>query len=1098
MITIDDLRASTYKQWSAQAWVDGQPYAITGGLPTRTMSALRPRSTAQCELLNLPPTSSDLPVIIDLILNGTKRERFFTGKTDQRSAQSRRWQRAVNVVDLFNRDRAIATVITWDNRAFADAVTDILTAAGVAATDIDTIYSPGSGYALGSVYPITITANCGQILNQLLTYGGAALYVTPAGRVRVVDNPGLPTDSSTIIYARGCDLAAGEFGLTDAGYSIEGNEGVVSSFTATGPKRPDGAIPDGTFTATGITGRTESVTYPYLQTDALAQTIAERELNRRARARVNVWFEAPLNPRLLPGDALLFRDEAIGYSRNTPAMVTEVATTADGGMRVQLSMGVSLVSGYRSSIAPPVVDFAMTIEQQLLTLAGVPALRAFVQCADQSRDQAGYALTAWAWTATGAAVTPTTSSETSPMFHFATLDGAAISLTVTSETGEVATLTKQPVATQTQIFSRVVSVATAAGWRVLNGATWQTFSDAGACTAVPAFNETGGYLYAGFTNGTLYRSADILATAPSLMHTFAAAVQALFVNEGDPTHLSAAIGAALWVSQDAGTTWALRYTFTDLITDLQSSPGNVNELRVCVGNREYISYDGATFSPIVTGVAGSTAVMIATAAWGHAVAFNGTTLAADCLMFEEGYAVDWTTVAEASRPHDGLTAITPLLDEPGYIAAAGSINDLVRDGTLTALVLLAHGGTSGNLYKLLWNGSTHFVATLLTTATVVGAGKLINQASAYAIDDVAATQIGYGPLATPTPVAEVLLPTAGMSPGGVWHYTTSWILKNNGLPSGWYWRKIATNPLNPRDWLLVGDNGTATASGGVYLSAGQPVVYRTLDAGATWTGIALPQMPERGASLDLSVGGIGYTTTNKLFVFAHVYELGIGEDAVLWSGTTTLSVVAYDLDGGTNQARVPLAAFAAPNSDIFTVRARGSYAGGFAAGYAVPGSTALVDTFMGGGIGDGIAITPWDVRAAAFVVQKADGLQLLRNYRGTDFAAPTTAVWASYALPIVIDQTVIAQVGWYELQRITDLATGAVATACLTTPRGIAALASDPQTMTIGAVLYGYDATTAIGIHVTHDAGVTWVALPAPPPSTTYSLVLAVIGRVPV
>jgi len=73
---------------------------------------------------------------------------------------------------------------------------------------------------------------------------------------------------------------------------------VISTVTVTGPKRPDGAIPDGTFTATGLVGKATSIENRFVQRDEDAATIAEREVNRQARNRVNVSFEAPLNPFL--------------------------------------------------------------------------------------------------------------------------------------------------------------------------------------------------------------------------------------------------------------------------------------------------------------------------------------------------------------------------------------------------------------------------------------------------------------------------------------------------------------------------------------------------------------------------------------------------------------------------------------------------------------------------------------------------------------------------------------------------------------------------------------------------------------------------------
>jgi hypothetical protein len=848
MITLDDLRAAAVgpKHWRARMWIDGQPYTIADTLPTRTLSALRQRSTCSVELRDLPPTG-EKPAYIDLILNDTKVERFFTGKTDQRGAQAETVSRTANLIDILNLDRTLGTTLTWSGRSFVDAVMDVLSAAGLGSADIDSIFDPGSGYALGPVYAIKVkkSENIGQVLKTLMDFGGTACYVTPAGRVRVVENTGVPASTSAISYAEARDLAAGEFGIEDAGFSLEGNERAVSAFTATGPKRPDGAIPDGTYTASGVTGRSESVSYPYLQSDAQAQVIAERELGRRARDLANVWFAAPLNPLLQPRDTILFRCARIGYPANTPATITEVASAADAGMRVQLSVGPSLVDGYASSIAPPVADFSMQIEQQLVTLAGVPVTRAFVQCQDQSRDKAGYAITARAWTASGPDASPASASTTAPMFFFSSLTGAAISLTVTSASGEAASVTKAPQALNSQVLTRVVSVAAGAGgWQVLaTTAGWRTFAPGPSCSAVPPINEAGP-LWAGFADGAIYKSADALASPPPLAVTLDAAITCMWVNEADQNHILAGHDSSLSGSTNGGATWALLHTFADMVLDCQSSPSSPGEIRVCVGETEQISYDGgASWATLVTVVSGGSAAMIASAPWGHAVAVDGVPSEVNALLFEEGYAVDWTAIANpADRPSSGLVSVTPLLSTQGYLA--GECADLVRDGSLESLVLSAG---AGRLWQLLWNGAW-FVASLLPAEAQSGPGKVINALAAYPIGTAAAVQIGYGALGAPLPKpGNLIIPTWGVSGAndGIWIHDASGWRKAAAPVAGAYWQDIATNPFNRSEWLLIGNSASSNqlpySSGGPLRMADgvHSAVWHTTDAGATWAPLTL-------------------------------------------------------------------------------------------------------------------------------------------------------------------------------------------------------------------------------------------------------------------
>lgn len=835
MITLSSVRGQGLKAWSARAWINGRPVVLAEGLPTRTLSALRGRSTAQVSLRDLPPAAGGQPAAVDLLLDGVGAIRFFTGRTDQRSASSARMQRQANLVDLLDLDRAFPADRTWSSRSFPDAVRDLLTDAGIAASDIDSVFDPGATYALGPVYPIQLTTkeSVGQVWRELLDFGGAAVYVTPSGRVRVVEAPSLPAATSQIIYARGHQAL--EFGIFDAGYSIEGNEAIVSVFTATGPKRPDGAIPDGTFTATGIVGKPEAQQYRFAQSDATCQAIARRELGRRSRALVNVWVEAPLNPFILPGDTILVRDAAIGLPTNTPAIVTEAATTANASMRLQLSIGASLVDGYSTSTPPPYADFAMLVEHQLVTLAGVPVASYLVQCQDLSRDPTGQEITR-SWTASGPGASPTSSTVPQPIFLFTDIAAAEISLTATSASGEAATVTKQPQASDLQTLTRIVSVACgSAGWRVLaTTAGWRSYAGPGgaSCTAVPAFNEIGPLL-SGWSNGAIYRSLDALSTTPTLLATLSGSIGALFVNEADSLQLLAGHGSKVSRSQDGGTTWSQIGSFAGDVTDCQSSPANPNEIRVTAGGAEQISYTGgASWAAIVTGAAGATARAIASAPWGHAVAFSGTIAAADAVKFEEsGLSVEWSGVPGPDLPTNGLTSITPLLDEEGYVA--GETPDLIRDGVLSALVLSAG---AGKLYRLgpVIGG---FSATLIATAAGSGAGKIINEAAHYPIDDVAAASIGYGGLGAPVLVVQstlIRLPSgASGTADKIWFYTNgTWTGKNPPEPERTDWQRIVANPFNPQELLLLRATSGAPKGG-----ADTNRLWYSADFGISWQSV---------------------------------------------------------------------------------------------------------------------------------------------------------------------------------------------------------------------------------------------------------------------
>ena len=768
-ITLADIQTIRHREWSARAWIGGQAVTLVGGLPTRTITALRGRSTAQLELRDLPPEGDGLDVVIDLILDGYKVSRFFTGKTAPASFGSANVQRQVNVIDRVNLARALPAAITWDNTPFVDAVTELLAAAGVDETEIDSIFDPGVSFAVGAVDPVIITPreSIGSVMAELMAYGGTALIVTPTGRIRVIDSPGIPAADSALIYADGADVDAGELPIFDAGLQVEGNEDQVSIFTATGPTLSSGAVPDGTFTATGIVGKPDGKQYRFAQTDAVALIIAERELGRRARNRRTVWAEVPLNPGLLPGDTVLLRAPGVGLVENTPAIVMEAPTTDDARMRLVLSIGASATEGYGSSTPPPIVDFSIVVEAQQIVVAGAPANRSFVQVRDQSRDPLGFPLASRSWTATGTGATPTSSTDPEPLFSFSSLAGATISLQVTAQSGESATLTRAVETPLTTTTNRVVSVAAGAnGWRVLTSAGWDDFAEPGGadCTAVPP-ECSGILLYAGFDNGALYAVAGSLrGTTPSLAHTFADPVVALFANAGEADELLAITSGlvpTLWRSGDNGVTWSAIRFGTSLL-DVASWPGIPTYIALANANRlEVASPANGTFYTAASVTTGALARSVAMAPWGHIagtfvpnVSLGGTVLFGDSVKIVAAQpsgltapcTVDWSGVLLAERPADGLVSVTALVNEEAFVV--GEASRLARDPVLGGLVFGADPAGAGALWKISRTGATTYAASLINATTPAGPSKLVNLGATYPIDTVTtARQIGTGELA---------------------------------------------------------------------------------------------------------------------------------------------------------------------------------------------------------------------------------------------------------------------------------------------------------------------------------------------------------------
>jgi len=848
-ITPTNLLAN-YKAWSATLTLDGEPYTIVDRLPNRSMGFDQARSTCSVLVREFPNVAAGVPAVVSVTLNG-QTETFFTGRVAERPIADLPRSFEVSLVDVLGLlDTPLEDALTWSNTDFDDAVREVLNAAGIDNSQIASIHNPGSLFKLGPVYAITVDAGttARQVLDTLMAFGGTGIFTLANGQVQIRDFPGWgsPTEDNPV-YAYGRDASLGEFGIISSRRTLGGFEGRVARFKAYGPQRPDLAIPDATFTLSGVTGSTVEEAYEFIQTDATAGAVAERDIVRRNHNYTPVDVTAPSNPLLLPGDDLWFRNTILGYTANTAAIVRGTNIN-DVTMTLSLGVGGEPAAGDVEFTPPPVASFELLYEREPIVLAGVPTLHTVVQAKSTASDPSGFGIVAIAWTATAteingsAAVSPQSASWNlpgvgepaddtgkNPVFVFKHLDGAAITMTVTSASGEGHTTTQTLTPTDAEVFTRSLSVAAgSAGWKVLAGTTgWRTFAG-GTCTAVPRINDSGPMI-AGFSNGKLYQTEDLLATTPILVYDFESSISCLFINEGTGTIWLAGIGSTLWRTDDAGATWGIVDTFPGGITYAESSPDNPDEIRVCAGDTLWIALDGGTFVEEIVGPEDSKAEGFASAPWGHAVVFSGDALLpADLVAFEEaGLTVDWSGVPVGDRPTE-LTAITALLNVAGFLVAAGAAKDIIRDGIYSELGYAAISGTESAIYKLVLNGMV-FVASLLAKSTVTGAHKITTTGGAFQIDTVAATQIGYGGWVNlPFPPEMIVVPASN---NVFLHYRPGVGFTTGTMPITGGWSGVVINPVKQNEWI-------AWIEGALFF--GTDILARaflTRNSGASWVEI---------------------------------------------------------------------------------------------------------------------------------------------------------------------------------------------------------------------------------------------------------------------
>lgn len=852
------------KYWTATVQLDGQLFDLAGEVPRRSLGFGQPRGTCSLATRYFPnvPTGSAATVL--LTLNESYTVTFFTGFVGARPISDSPLKYDLSLVDsLAWLSVPLGSKLVWSHRSYPDAVRDLLHRAGFLDAAITSIYDPGSTFTVGPVDPIEIKADVTiqTALDELLTFGGCGLFVLPDGTLTVVDAPGWAgaTDTNTPVYAFGATTE--EFGFYNASRTIVGTESVVAQFTAKGNRLSTEKIADATFTLSGVSGTSVTETYNHLQTDACAIAIAEREIVRRNRDATQVDVTAPLNPNLRPGDTVLFRHPELGYAANTAAIIIGIGSNGDE-MTMTLSVGAAPAAGTITLIPSPSPNFTLRFEVQPVKLAGVLAVNTLVECTDTSTDPSGLTITNRDWKAAcsgstkpepetvqwsyDAAKTATENPVPNPVFVFPTLTGATITLTVESSSGEGNIKTQAVVEpTASAVFTRTITVAAGVmGWRVLAGSQgWRSFIGDADCTAVPPINDQGP-LVAGFANGEIRQTQDMLASPPSLTATLPASVRCLWMNEGNPLIMLAGAGTGLHRSSDGGTSWTLVHTFPDSIEYCENSPTNPLEIRVCAGAMLYRSYDGATFGTPLSGVDGTLCRKVASAPWGHLMVFSGGDILRSAWSFEESdLSIDWSQVAAENLPLD-LAAATPLQYEEGYLVADGGAAEMIRDGLFSQLGYLANQGIT-NIYKLTRAGTT-FVATYCATADEGGPLKIIMAGGkAFPIDTSDALRIGYGQPTDPArPPQIIVLPSgaSGTADRLGWYVPeTGWQYRELPL-AGAAWIGLDICPPNANAWLIH----TATAA------------FFTKNSGQTWTQLQMPAWGNFGGAIRaLRFSGIG-------------------------------------------------------------------------------------------------------------------------------------------------------------------------------------------------------------------------------------------------
>lgn len=830
------------------------------------------------------------------------------------------WEHFPGTIKIDARDRLARLRLPWggEDREYTEQedgaiIQNLVEAMGISS---EVTHIESSGWEMGVIEPVVARADQSfwPLVEEIDRLTGYRTYTTSDGVIRRTRVSGQVGGGGAFTYEKGVNIIRGRRTrslngivnkITIRGLTYEGLE-VIGEATADSPYIPD---PPGTVG--------ESIQSNLVETDADAQSIAQRMVSDRNRRPEAFEGEVIGNPLLQPGMTVtVIHDELESGSANL--LLDRVQhTISRNGFRTSIRTMGGALSGVSQAAPIPAFDLKLFLEGED-TGSGVTTKIVGVADGTASIDQDGDAsLMTFAWEVAATGGTPNPASGSGPVFRFV-VDGDATEITVT--------LTVTDVQSMTGVLTRTVAIDqsnmlieelwTAEG-SVVAGTfdgekTWIELSPAsGNATCLAPFAAEWGQIW-GTSTGHIYATFDRLESLTDLgAPAGAIACTAVWIHEQDSTRLWAGFNdgkvyqGTLNVTAKTAT-WALRGTVpAGPVREIRESYGTLGELRAMAGaNYYYSTTAGATWTLVDSG---DTASRMAAGFDLNLYSFlndaeplraeGGTTitLPADTehirgvsfgWRIEEIYAAD--NEANLLRSAEGnLTTLEVVGSAPA------GVNHLVRSGNLDGVVYGAVGdGTGGNS----------------------GAIKSIRNEDPWYIrrtDDRQVYMVGVGVAHLPNVIGDIeliRLSNGDVTPSGsrgVWHFVKNigWTQKNSGLPSSGdaaiFWLYIAANPFNPNQWLLVGN----TVFEGDYRIVGDQVLMKDLDvsplwytgnAGTSWSPVVLPKPNYSNLHLDVPPGSKinrlwmadwSTTTAGRWWAPAYCANAGDGEGGVLFTGT---------------------------------------------------------------------------------------------------------------------------------------------------------------------------------------------------------------------
>lgn len=877
--------------------IKGTPYTVVG-YPEVTRDLNNLRSVATVEVDKAPPVfgvGEAVPVWVDMAFEGKSTVRVYTGYLGpvQLSYNDRQLTLVDNLFKLKNSPEQgcdASEAIFFDNLAPMDAMQKVLMSAGIAEADIDTvsleaalsIISPTGDPNHETMRVCPIMAHCVEVnqkledlYRDLCTFLCIVGYCDADGKIRFVPKDTRPVENPSLVF----DNETG-FPIIEATRERGGFEEVVRTCTCKLAKVEVDDVEGAEYTSKWVSTNVEngvpysvSISAPLVQTKPMADRLTTYYGELGCRQEQRFTIVTARDPHLRPGLHAKVRFPGPDYDPLLPTFTSGyIVGVADAGTRstLTISTGPSEESGYQEGCKPTAV-FTYQIVAEPVMAGGAAQTQYDVILDGSGSFDADGSITSYAWVFEGTTPTvpPTATAQTTAVVP--TIEGVSVTLTVTDDNDPAnsVSVTQELDAPGSVTQNRRMQAVKDGKWGILLATAWIWYSPPGTtATAVARYNEVGD-LWCGCANGDIYKRSQADGTQPPTKVTsVAGSIADIYV--GEPFASETAINSII-VAHGNTATWTHNqfatapqsYDFGSPVKGVAIDPYTTTHFTVLAGHAVKESWDdGATWTTLLTGAAGSQAEDIGVAPWDTCVVFSSIS-GVDAVKFLSG--ATWTGETLDGDPQ----TVTPGVTTETFRVATSTSNLYLftkqTDGSYVAAAI-GQVDVSGDTKRIVRDGAFDIV---YGADAAGGLFKQLNDASdqIFTLASGSATRVGYAGVGEPIPVNVPVLymGSFNMAQATIYRYENGvWETQTNGLPlsgtSNLYCRAIITDPDIPTNLVaLFADNTTgectiryeANRLGMVNQATISPFWYTT-DGGTTWqeliVNITDPHLVDHGTS----------------------------------------------------------------------------------------------------------------------------------------------------------------------------------------------------------------------------------------------------------